>query len=69
MTTSESPKDRFCDLVMKGGIASGVVYPRAIAVLAKHYRFKMAGSVGRRNTCAKSICWRLEAQSFSRSLV
>jgi predicted acylesterase/phospholipase RssA len=43
MTTSEPPKDRFCDLVMKGGIASGVVYPRAIAVLAKHYRFKNIG--------------------------
>lgn len=39
----EPPLDRFCDLVMKGGITSGVVYPRAIAELAKHYRFKNIG--------------------------
>jgi predicted acylesterase/phospholipase RssA len=37
-----------CDLVMKGGITSGVVYPRAIHELSKAYRFKnIAGtSVG-----------------------
>ncbi|MEO5671278.1 MAG: hypothetical protein ABIR26_11350, partial [Ramlibacter sp.] len=29
----------YCDLVMKGGITSGVVFPKAIATLAKHYRF------------------------------
>ena len=36
------------DLVMKGGITSGVVYPRAIHELSKAYRFKnIAGtSVG-----------------------
>ncbi|MFK7966598.1 MAG: patatin-like phospholipase family protein, partial [Burkholderiaceae bacterium] len=39
----EPPKDRFCDLVMKGGITSGVVYPRAVALLAKHYRFNCIG--------------------------
>ena len=27
-----------CDIVMKGGITSGVVYPRAVAELAKTYR-------------------------------
>jgi predicted acylesterase/phospholipase RssA len=44
-TTDESgaPKDRYCDLVMKGGITSGVVYPPAICVLAEHYRFKNIG--------------------------
>ncbi|WP_324877791.1 hypothetical protein [Methylocaldum sp.] len=33
---------------MKGGITSGVVYPKAIALLSKHYRFKNIGgtSVG-----------------------
>lgn len=36
-------EDRYCDLVMKGGIASGVVYPRAIARLAEHYRFQSIG--------------------------
>ncbi len=42
----ESP--RFCDLVMKGGIASGVVYPRAIWRLSKTYHFHSIGgsSVG-----------------------
>ncbi len=39
----KAPKDRFCDLVMKGGITSGVVYPRAVANLADHYRFHSIG--------------------------
>lgn len=32
-----------CDLVMKGGITSGIVYPRLIARLAAKYRFKNIG--------------------------
>ena len=32
-----------CDLVMKGGITSGVVYPRLIARLAQTWRFKSVG--------------------------
>ena len=32
-----------CDLIMKGGIASGVVYPGAIVELAEHYRFHSIG--------------------------
>ncbi len=40
---TEPPPDRFCDLVMKGGITSGVVYPGAIEQLAHHYRFKSIG--------------------------
>jgi len=39
----EPPADRFCDLVMKGGITSGVVYPGAIGLLARQYRFKNIG--------------------------
>ena len=35
--------DRFCDLVMKGGVTSGIVYPRAVALLARHYRFHSIG--------------------------
>ena len=38
-----SPEDRFCDLVMKGGITSGIVYPLAIVDLCKHYRFHSIG--------------------------
>src|SRR6185436_6372079 len=32
-----------CDLVMRGGIASGLVYPRAIAKLAETYDFRSIG--------------------------
>jgi predicted acylesterase/phospholipase RssA len=35
--------DKTCDVVMKGGITSGVVYPRAVAALAKSYRFVNVG--------------------------
>jgi len=38
----------YCDLVMKGGLTSGIVYPAAVLELAKRYRFKNIGgtSVG-----------------------
>lgn len=32
-----------CDIVMKGGITSGVIYPRAIAELARTYRLRNVG--------------------------
>lgn len=32
-----------CDIVMKGGITSGVVYPRAAVELSKRYRFRQVG--------------------------
>ncbi len=32
-----------CDIVMKGGITSGIVYPSAVCELAKFYRFKNVG--------------------------
>ncbi len=32
-----------CDLVLKGGITSGIIYPRAIARLARDYRFRSIG--------------------------
>ena len=37
------PVDRYCDIVMKGGITSGVVYPPAICKLAEQYHFKNIG--------------------------
>lgn len=42
------PADQFCDLVLNGGVASGVVYPWALLRLARHYRFRSIGgnSVG-----------------------
>lgn len=41
--TKEPPDYRFCDLVMKGGITSGIVYPKAITRLSHHYHFKNIG--------------------------
>jgi predicted acylesterase/phospholipase RssA len=32
-----------CDLIMKGGITSGVIYPRAACQLAETYRFRQVG--------------------------
>lgn len=43
MEHSSQPGLRLCDLVMKGGITSGVVYPRAVARLSQHYRFMSIG--------------------------
>jgi predicted acylesterase/phospholipase RssA len=42
------PPNRFCDLVLTGGVTDGVVYPWAILELAREYRFKNIGgtSVG-----------------------
>jgi predicted acylesterase/phospholipase RssA len=34
---------RYCDIVMKGGITSGVVYPLAIHELSNHYQFRNIG--------------------------
>lgn len=34
---------QYCDLVMKGGITSGVVYPLAIVELSRKYLFKNIG--------------------------
>lgn len=34
---------RECDIVMKGGITSGVVYPLAVCELARDYRFRCIG--------------------------
>lgn len=44
----EPPPDRFCDLVLTGGVASGVVYPWAIVEIARAFRFRNIGgtSVG-----------------------
>ena len=46
--TEKPPAGRFCDLVLTGGVASGVVYPWAIVELARAYHFKCIGgtSVG-----------------------
>src|SRR3954453_12291284 len=33
----------WCNLILKGGITSGVVYPRAVSELAQHFRLKQLG--------------------------
>src|SRR6476620_6558444 len=38
-----NPEKLECDLVMRGGITSGIVYPRAIANLAETYNFRSIG--------------------------
>jgi hypothetical protein len=38
-----NPEKLECDLVMRAGITSGIVYPRAIAKLAKTYNFRSIG--------------------------
>ncbi len=40
---TQAPPDRYCDVVMKGGITSGIVYPQAIDELARRYHFKNIG--------------------------
>ena len=40
-----APMKLQCDLVMRGGIASGLVYPRAIAKLAETYDFRSIGGL------------------------
>lgn len=42
MTETASPEFE-CDLVLKGGVTSGVVYPPAIFELAKSHRFRQIG--------------------------
>ncbi len=38
-----SNPDKGCDIIMKGGITSGIVYPKAIFELAKNYKFYSIG--------------------------
>jgi len=44
----EPPQDRYCDIVMTGGVASGVVYPWAALEIARAFRLRNIGgtSVG-----------------------
>lgn len=41
--TSSGPNPKVCDLIMKGGITSGVVYPLAIVEIAKAFRLHSIG--------------------------
>jgi predicted acylesterase/phospholipase RssA len=43
MGALQSRPDQACDIVLKGGITSGVVYPLALVALAEKYRFSNVG--------------------------
>jgi deferrochelatase/peroxidase EfeB/predicted acylesterase/phospholipase RssA len=38
-----APNDRFCDVVMEGGVTSGIIYASAVSELANYYRFRSIG--------------------------
>lgn len=40
---AQTQADKPCDIVMEGGAASGIVYPRAICELSRRYRFQRIG--------------------------
>lgn len=46
---------KYCDLVMKGGITSGIVYPSAVLALAREYRFKNIGGTSA-GAIAAAVC-------------
>jgi deferrochelatase/peroxidase EfeB len=41
--TDNAPSDRFCDIVMEGGVTSGIIYASAVSDLAKSYRLNCIG--------------------------
>ncbi len=41
--TVEAAVREECDIIMKGGITSGIVYPRAVVALSHRYRFRQIG--------------------------
>ncbi len=44
-----------CDLIMKGGITSGIVYPKAIHHLSRYYRFRSIGGASA-GAIAAALC-------------
>lgn len=63
---------RYCDLVMKGGITSGIVYPNAVLALARDFRFKniggtSAGAIAAAATAAAALGDRRHVASGSAS--
>jgi hypothetical protein len=37
---TDAKPERLCDLIMKGGITSGIIYPAAVCELASTFHFK-----------------------------
>jgi predicted acylesterase/phospholipase RssA len=42
-TATPAPALKKCDIVMKGGVTSGSIYPGLICKLAEHYQFQSIG--------------------------
>ncbi len=62
---------RYCDLVMKGGITSGIVYPKAVCELAKVYTFRniggtSAGAIAAAATAAAELGRQRGLDSFAK---
>ena len=67
---TQSPKLSPCDFVMKGGVASGVVYPKAISELCKAFQFRgiggtSAGAIAASLTAAAEYCRQTSASRGS----
>ena len=63
--------EQSCDIVLKGGITSGVVYPLALVALAKKYRFSSiggtsAGAIAAAATAAAEYGRHMENAGFDR---
>jgi predicted acylesterase/phospholipase RssA len=63
--------EQSCDIVLKGGITSGVVYPLALVALAKKYRFSSiggtsAGAIAAAATAAAEYGRHIENAGFDR---
>jgi predicted acylesterase/phospholipase RssA len=70
MSTDPRPA-RYCDIVMKGGITSGVVYPPAVVELAKTFSFRniggtSAGAIAAAVTAAAEYGRQHNGQGFAR---
>lgn len=66
---SEPTHPTECDVIMKGGITSGVIYPRALQALSAKYRFRgiggtSAGAIGA--ACAAAAEFGRERQGFTK---
>ena len=71
MSTNPGPMFRYCDIVMKGGITSGVVYPPAVVELSKTFSFRniggtSAGAIAAAVTAAAEFGRQHNAEGFSR---
>ena len=71
MSTDPGPTLRYCDIVMKGGITSGVVYPPAVVALSKKFSFRniggtSAGAIAAAVTAAAEFGRQHNAEGFSR---